>query len=583
VGTPAVELLLASPATGPVDTVWFGPDGRLFARTHSGRTFETSDLEIWTPSATTAIPTPMLPQVSRKPEPESQIVADFGRMYALGRNLFRSDDSGLTWHNLTGYKTESVIGTGQRSVAVGSNGQLVVANDYGVWRSMDGGLSWAGLNQSLPNLPVRRILSVPQGTRGTRVAVEGLGAVELQPGAGVWTPVRDNSLTMEAQVLAELSGAVGGGTIKSFGASGGYTYAGTADGRIWVWPANGDQPRLSNTNGATGSVERIFVDPNHPLVALAAVGSHVLHTINGGIFWDPLDGNLPSGAAVRGITADEQSGAVYVATDQGVFWARTNLELATPAPTWISLNAGLQAAPATDVMLDPAGIRLYVALDGYGVYSTVAPHRSRVLRVVNAADLSTRPAAPGGLLSVVGARVNSATGGPLNYPVLAAADDGSQIQVPFEATGPNVTLALMTPGGRVQVGMRVQPVAPAIFVNDGVPMLQDADSGLLLDSRNAAKSGARVQVFATGLGRVNPEWPAGLQAPLEGAPSVVAPVRAFLNGSPIQVARATLAPGYVGFYVVEVQLPTLNNAGVNELYITANGVESNRVAITIEQ
>jgi len=155
--------------------------------------------------------------------------------------------------------------------------------------------------------------------------------------------------------------------------------------------------------------------------------------------------------------------------------------------------------------------------------------------------------------------------------------------VPFEATGPNVTLALMTPGGRVQVGMRVQPVAPAIFVNDGLPMLQDADSGLLLDSRNAAKSGARVQVFATGLGRVNPEWPAGLQAPLEGAPSVVAPVRAFLNGSPIQVTRATLAPGYVGFYVVEVQLPTLNNAGVNELYITANGVESNRVAITIEQ
>jgi uncharacterized protein (TIGR03437 family) len=584
VGTPAVELLLASPATGPVDTVWFGPDGRLFARTHSGRTFETSDFEIWTPSANTTTPQPpMRPQVSRKPEPESQIVADVGRMYALGRNLFRSDDSGLTWNNLTGYKSQSVIGSGQHSVAVGPNDQLVVANDYGVWRSMDGGLSWAGLNQRLPNLPVRRILSAPQGTRGMRIAVEGVGAIELQPGTGVWTPVRDNSLALEAQVLVSLSGAVGGGTIKSFAASGGYTYAGTADGRVWVWPANADQPRLSNTGGATGSVERIFVDPNHPLVALAAVGSHVLHTINGGIFWDRLDGNLPSGAAVHGIAADEQSGAIYVATDQGVFWARTDIELATPPPTWISLNAGLQAAPATDVMLDSAGIRLYVAIDGYGVYSTAAPHRSRALRVVNAADLSTRPAAPGGLLSVIGGRVNSATDGALNYPVLAAADDGSQIQVPFEATGPNVTLALMTPGGRVQIGMPVQPVAPAIFVNDGVPMLQDADSGLLLDSRNAAKSGARVQVFATGLGRVNPEWPAGLQAPLEGAPSVVAPVRAFLNGSPIQVTRATLAPGYVGFYVVEVQLPTLNNGGVNELYITANGVESNRVAITIEQ
>jgi uncharacterized protein (TIGR03437 family) len=235
-------------------------------------------------------------------------------------------------------------------------------------------------------------------------------------------------------------------------------------------------------------------------------------------------------------------------------------------------------------MLDPAGIRLYAAIDGYGVFSTAAPHRTRSLRVVNAADLSMRPAAPGGLLSVIGGRVNSATAGTLTYPVLAAADDGSQIQVPFEATGPNVTLALVTQSGRMEIGMRVQPVSPAIFVtHDGAPMLQDAESGLLLDSHNAAKSGARVQVFATGLGRVNPDWRTSMPAPQDNPPAVAASIHAYLNGSEIPVSRATLAPGYIGFYVVEVQLPTLNNAGVNELYITAGGVESNRVPIVIEQ
>jgi uncharacterized protein (TIGR03437 family) len=204
--------------------------------------------------------------------------------------------------------------------------------------------------------------------------------------------------------------------------------------------------------------------------------------------------------------------------------------------------------------------------------------------LVNSADFSTRPAAPGGLLSVVGGRVSSANGGQLNYPVLAAADDASQIQVPFEATGPNVTLALVTNAGPVQIGMRVQPVSPAIFVtHDGAPMLQDADSGLLLDSRNGAKSGARVQILATGLGKVNPDWPTGMQAPLENPPVVTASIRAYLNGALIPVTRATLAPGYIGFYQVEVQLPSINNAGVNELYITAGGVESNRVPIVIEQ
>jgi uncharacterized protein (TIGR03437 family) len=585
IGSPAVELMLASPATGPVDSVWFGSDGRLFARTHSGRTFETSDFEIWTPSATVTQPLAMHPQVSRIPETNAQVVAaGMGSMFALGKNLYRSDDSGQTWNNLTGYKTESVIGTGQRSVDVGPKGEIVVANDFGVWRSMDNGLSWIGLNQGLPNLPVRRILATPTGTAGTRVAIDGLGAIELQAGSAVWMPVQDDTYARESEANIRLSQMVGS-TVRTYTTGNSYLYAGTIDAKIWVWLDNTSTPRLTNTGNVMGPVEKILVDQANPQIALAAVGSHVLRTINGGGFWDPLDGNLPKNAAVHSIAADIASGAIYAATDQGIFWARTQLDTATTVqPNWISLNTGLQQAPATDIMLDPAGIRLYAAIDGYGVYSTAAPHRVRSVRVVNAADLSTRPAAPGGLLSVVGGRVNSATGGSLNYPVLAAADDGSQIQVPFEATGPNVTLALVTQTGRVQLGLRVQPVSPAIFVtHDGAPMLQDADSGLLLDARNAAKSGARVQVFATGLGRVNPDWPTGMPVPLDGPPSVVAPIHAYLNGMEIPVAKATLAPGYIGFYVVEVQLPTLNNAGVNELYISAGGVESNRVPIVIEQ
>jgi uncharacterized protein (TIGR03437 family) len=588
VGSSDVELMLASPATGPVDTVWFGGDGRLFARTHSGKTFETTDFEIWLPSANPpAPPVPVQAQVSRLPEAGAHVVgASFGRAYALGKNLFRSDDAGLTWNNLTGFKAESVIGAGQRSVAVGPNDQIIVANDYGVWRSMDSGQSWAGLNDGLPNLPVRRILATPQGTSGTRVVADGLGAIELQPGSNVWRPAEDNAAAFDANLLRYFSGLVRA-DIRSYRVAGPYTYLGGSDGRIWV-SANGAAPQLTDSNAATGAVEKIFADPGRPQVALAAVGgesgSHVLRTTNGGVFWDVLDGNLPGGA-VHGITAEQASGAVYVATDKGVFWTRTDLDQAgTASPNWTSLNEGLPAGEAKDVQLDAAGVQLYAALDGYGVYAAAAPHRARNLRLVNSADFSARPAAPGGLLSVVGARVSSASGGQLNYPVLAAADDASQIQVPFEASGPNVTLALVTNTGPVQIGMRVQPVSPAIFVtHDGAPLLQDADTGLLLDSRNGAKGGARVQILATGLGKVNPDWLTGTQAPLENPPTVAASMRAFLNGTPIPVTRATLAPGYIGFYQVEVQLPAINNAGVNELYITAGGAESNRVPIVIQQ
>jgi uncharacterized protein (TIGR03437 family) len=50
----------------------------------------------------------------------------------------------------------------------------------------------------------------------------------------------------------------------------------------------------------------------------------------------------------------------------------------------------------------------------------------------------------------------------------------------------------------------------------------------------------------------------------------------------VQVTHAALAPGYIGFYLIEVQLPFLVNAGPAELYISADGQESNRVQVVLE-
>ena len=593
VGSSAVELLLASPATGPVENVWFSADGGvLYARTHSGKVFETADYETWQPSAGTGEPSTLTaaPQVSRIPEPGSRVVGDsFGRTYALGRHLFRSSDGGRTWENLSAFKTDSVIGFAQHSVATSpaSLDQIVVANDFGVWRSMDGGLSWAGLNQLLPNLAVRRILSAPNGAAGTRVAVDGMGSMELPPGATVWQPVNDRTLAVEDAQLRLYSARVGADA-RSYAVADKVVYVGTADGRILLSRDGGATFAPTNTGAAKGPVVRRFVDPSRPDVALAALAGgtdtpHVLRTTNFGTFWDAIDYNLPA-VAVHAVTAERAAGAVYVATDRGVFWTRIDLDNASSTPaTWIPLN-GLPAAAATDVYLDAAGVQLYAAIDGYGVYATAPPHRLRSMRLVNAADFSTRAAAPGSLMSVVGGRVSAVRGGNLDYPVLAAADDASQIQVPFEAEGPNVTLALQTAAGNVRLGMQVQSVSPAIFVaHDGSPMLQDAESGLLLDARKTAHAGSRVLVFATGLGKVTPDWPSGVPARVDNPPVVAAAIRAFLNGAPVQVRSATLAGGYIGFYVVELQLPALNNGGPAELYITADGVESNRVQITIEQ
>ncbi len=593
VGGSAVELSLAAPATGPVERVWFSPGGSvLYARTRSGNTFQTADFETWVPAETDPEPQATLsPAVVRVPETGARIVASPARpsrSYALGRNLYRSDDGGRTWVNLTAFRSAPVVGGEQRSVAVSASDpdRLIVANDFGVWRSLDGGLSWSGLNQFLPNLSIRRILATPSGPVGMRVQAERLGQLELPPAGSVWVPVSPGA-DPETELRQRLSSTLNV-EISAVAVSGSTVYAGGTDGHMWFSADNGATFRPSNMPlGAAGRVERIFADPVEPWVALAALsgpGPHVLRTTNRGLFWDSLDGNLPD-ASAHGITAERAAGAVYVATDRGVFWATADLETAsTAAVEWTELSGKLPAAPATDVLLDPAGAQLYAALDGYGLYAIAAPHRRTNLRILNAGDYSTRPAAPGSLLSVIGGRVLSVQGGNLNYPVFAASDAESQVQVPFDAVGPVVSLSLQTAGRTVRRDLPVQPVSPVIMVaRDGAPMLWDAETGLPLDLRNGSRRSAKVQIWATGLGKVRPEWPTGTEAPLENPPAVVAEVKAFLDGVPLIVNRATLVPGFIGFYLIEVQLPAVVNAGVSELWITADGTESNRVALALDQ
>lgn len=594
VGGTAVEMSLAAPATGPVRDVWFSAAGNvLLARTTSGKIFQTQDFESWTAADPAAEPPQPIPATAaRMPESGAVIIQaprNPARIYALGQQLSRSDDGGRSWQNLTAYRSGSVIGTGQHSLAISPSDadQLVVANDYGVWRSMDGGMSWSGLNQSLPNLAVRRILSTPAGAIGTRVAADNLGALELPPGGSVWQPAGSSvSADPEAALRLRFSPVVGT-ELTAVSQVGRFVYAGGRDGRIWYSIDSGATFRETPMpQGASGPVERIFVDPVEPRVALAALAgraARVLRTTNTGNFWDILDGNLPD-TAVHSVTADRASGAIYLATDKGVFFGRADLENAgTPAVNWTDLNARLPAVPAADVRLDSSAVQLYAALEGYGVYATAAPHRIGSLRVVNGGDFSARPAAPGSLLSVLGGRVTSAAASGVTYPILSGSEAETQIQVPFDAVGPNVSLALNTPAGTFTRDLPVQPVSPAILISrDGAPMLWDADSGLPLDFRNPAHAGGRLQIWATGLGRVRPDWPAGMQAPLDSPPTVVAEVKATLDGNPLQVTRATLVPGYIGFYLVEVQLPAVVNAGTSELFISAAGQDSNRVQLTLE-
>ena len=399
-----------------------------------------------------------------------------------------------------------------------------------------------------------------------------------------WLVSEDSqSLKADAARRQELSQATGL-EIKASVQIGDILYAGSADGRLLSSSNNGRTWRQFPVPTG-GTVEAVSADVRDPMLAVAAVTvqnrGHVYRTVNGGVFWDDLTDAITL-APVHGVAVDRASGAIYAATSKGVWM--TYAPASGASPVWLALSSGLPDVPAVDVKLGEGAHQLYVALEGYGVYATLAPHRLRDPKVVSAGDLAARAAAPGALLTVIGRPVESARAGEQTMPILSSTQMQAQIQVPFEASGSRVSIALTANGSTTTTALPLQRVSPAVFVDtDGSPLITDAESGLLLDASSPVKPGGRLQVLATGLGRVRPDWPTGVAAPLQDSPAVIAPIRVFLDREPLQVTRAILAPGYVGFYLVEVQVPDLLNTGTAELYLELDGQESNRVKLYTEQ
>lgn len=555
------------------------------ARLPSGRVVETADFERW--QASQAVPPRQIGTAEETaPEPEATGVtaAAPGRRYAWRRAVHRSDDDGKSWVNVTHHRGRSILGAPLLDLAVSpvDPDELVLSTGSGVWRSLDGGLTWSGLNDALPNLPARKILAV----RPVRVQLD-TGEAEWRPGQPAWQVLAAGDGPGEEQLRSRLAEVLGG-AVSAAHASGDWLYGGLA-GRLM---ASSDRGRTWQSFGVPEAsvVTAIVALREDPRVALASLApgddesrsARVLRTTNGGLFWDDLTANLPAGP-VYGITADFETGAIYAATGQGVFGTYGELRAAGPATLWQRLTGSLPEGPALDVRLDEAGNQIYVLMEGTGVFSAMAPHRWLRPRLVNAADRTNRPAAPGGLLSVLGSRVTSVRAGNLEVPVLAATDGESQIQIPFEVRGESVSLALN--GGALRnMTMPLRPVSPAIFVDrEGAPMILDADKGVLLEPGTPARAGTRIQILAAGMGRVNPDWPTGTPAPATQPPEVVAPVRVYLDRVPLAVTRATLAPGFVGLYLIEVHLPEIVNNGPAELFLESGGQSSRRVSLWLLQ
>lgn len=539
-----------------------------------------------------------------------------GVSYMLAEHLFRSDDGGRSWTNLTRSPEGTVIGRWQSVLAISpADAELiVVGNSSGLWKSHDAGITWASLNGRLPNFPPVRILDGRKG--GAPLLASHLGTLELAwhgpsadwtatseggrspghvsqaPGLGSAPPgpllppgfAATHRIWRDGRAISpDLTGCrphpdCEGHAVSAM-ADGGQLWAGTTNGRIWLSEDHGRTWDLVWTDPDGEAVWSIWAVPGGAAAA-AVVGTRVLRSSNSGALWVDITADLPSGSWTK-VVGHPETGAVYVAGAPGVYASATDLSLPLPPRPWTAIRGNLPSQEIIDLAVDPLRGRLYVALAGHGIRWTHAPRVSRALRALSAADLAERPAAPGSLLTILGIEAQSARADGQAAPVLHASKGRTQLQVPFRVEGRSVRLLLNSPGASHSMDLPLQEVSPAIFVVAGDPLVLDARSGSMVGWARPASPGASVLAMMSGLGAVRPHWPAGVESPRSSPPSPIARLAARVSGLEARVVAANLAPGYVGTYLVEVEIPAAAPPGECSLVISADGLPSNLVPLVV--
>ena len=550
--------------------------------------------------------------------------------FALGFNLYRSVDRGATWTNLTGDAMGSTIGPWQMALAISPTrpDTVIVGNAFGLWKSADNGLTWNGLNHNLPNFPAGKLIYPPSSkrfigfyaekfgvveTRGSldshwrkpttktpaylslkelnkryekdafrvspypldtpsgfslsyRVLIDGIPVTEDLTACGV-----SKCVNPEMHYISAFSGGMG----KK------YSYLGTSDGFVWVSQDHGLSWSKSYGRSMTDSpVISLFAYPMQSEIAVLILGhksrKRVLYTVDGGAYWNDLTGDLPKGR-LSALVVDLSTDALYVSGDSGVFYVVSNLTEPLVEVKWKPL--GVLPASVKDILLDEVTDRLYAVVDGYGVFTAKTPVIPDGFRILNAADFTRRETAPGGLLTVFGKTPERITIDGRVAPLLFSDGMETQVQVPYNVSGKAISLTLSTKQENLKILYPLRETSPAIFVDRGNPLVLDAVTSQSIEARHPAIAGSRILVLATGLGAVKPAWPTGVAGPSDFSPAVVKTVKAYLGDVLLDVKSAVLASGYIGMYVVEIEIPLLVKTGVEKLSLEIDGVRSNRVQI----
>jgi uncharacterized protein (TIGR03437 family) len=224
--------------------------------------------------------------------------------------------------------------------------------------------------------------------------------------------------------------------------------------------------------------------------------------------------------------------------------------------------------------------------------------------VVNGGSFASGPLAPGSIAGVFGSFGFASPPQPgsaplpttlmgmsiqfdegINAPLFYASPGQANIQIPWELAGQSTVSVRAVLNGIIgpSQNLRLAPFAPGIFTMDASSQGAIVDLyGRVVYSFFPTSAGSIIQIYCTGLGPVENPLASGTAASSTVINQTTTKPTVTIGGVPATVLFSGLAPGTVGEYQVNVQVPTgvLSGAAV-PVVLSIGGVTSNTVTIGI--
>ena len=389
----------------------------------------------------------------------------------------------------------------------------------------------------------------------------------------------------------------------------------------WVWDGQNWSQKSPQTSPPPRSNSAMAYDSVHDQTVVFG-GANGTTGLNDTWLWDGTNWT-PAAPAASPSARTDMAMAFDVAPGYVVMFGGLDQNRQAIGETWLWDGANwTQASPQDspsarygEGMTYDAGHDDVVMFGGTGVNGITVdtwlwnggPVTPVIAAVVNGASFAKGGVAPGEIATAFGTNLTSSTGINLtsglplpttyltdsltvnNKPVALFAVDNSNgqqqinFQVPWEvANGPNATVVVSN-GGTASASISVPVVAaqPGIFNYSAGGNTFGAilhANFALANTANPAKPGETVLIYCTGLGAV--ESPPEDGAAGNGQHTLLNP-EVSIGGTKAMVSFSGLAPGFVGLYQINAEVPAELKAGNQPVAIEAGGASSTSVLLPV--